>query len=75
MIKTQLGAQRYNNRMNKIFEGYMKHQQTQPEGHLLNRFIEIAGEKLNISADQARDAYGQYTVQQWEQLLKLGWNK
>ncbi len=75
MIKTALGAQRYNNRMNKIFEHYRKHQASLPPAHLYGRFLEIAVEKLNISKDEARAKYGQYTVQEWEELLKLGLNK
>ena len=27
------------------------------------------------SRDDARNKYGLYTVEQWEKLLKLGWNK
>jgi len=75
MIKTALGAQRYNNRLNKIFDHYRQHQESLPPAHLYGRFLEIAEEKLGISKDEARNKYGLYTVQQWETLLKLGWNK
>ena len=43
--------------------------------HLYARFLEIAEERLNITKDEARSKYGLYTVKQWEEVLKLGWNR
>lgn len=67
-------AQRHNRMLEKTFDHYKAHQQSIPECHLYGRFLEIAIEKLNITIDEARNKYGLYTVQQWESLLKLGWN-
>lgn len=71
MIKTHIGAQRYNNRLNKIFDHYAKHQESLPPCHLYGRFIQIAVEKLNVSETEARSKYGNYTVKEWEKLLSL----
>lgn len=68
-------AQRHNKNLHSIFETYRKQQNSLPGCHLYKRFLEIAEEKLRISNSEARSKYGQYTVQQWEELLKLGWNK
>jgi hypothetical protein len=69
------GAQRYNNRMNKIWEHYKQHQSNLPGAHLYGRLLEIAEEKLKITKEEARKKYGLFTVQQWEELLKIGWHK
>jgi hypothetical protein len=61
--------------LNKTFDHYKNHQNSLPPAQLYGRFLEIAIETLNITEQEARTKYGQYTVQQWEQLLKLGWNK
>jgi len=68
-------AQRYNKKLDEIFNFYRRHQNSLPSGHLYSRYLELAEEKLNISINEARDKYGQYTVAQWEKLLGLGWNK
>lgn len=68
-------AERHNRMLEKTFDHYNKHQQSLPPCHLYGRFLEIAVEKLGISEQEARSKYGNYTVKQWEQLLKLGWNK
>jgi hypothetical protein len=68
-------AERHNKMLNNTFDHYRQHQQSLPPCHLYGRFLEIAEEKLNITKDEARAKYGQYTVQEWETLLKLGWNK
>jgi len=69
------GAQRYNKRLNTIWDNYKTQQNNLPPIELYSRFLEITVEKLNISKDEARNKYGLYTIQQWETLLKLGWNK
>lgn len=68
-------AQRHNEMLDNVFDNYRQHQQSLPSCELYRRFLEIAEEKLNITKDEARAKYGQYTVQEWETLLKLGWNK
>lgn len=68
-------SQRHNRMLETTFNNYRNHQQSLPTCQLYSRFLEIAEETLHITKDQAREKYGQYTVQQWEQLLKLGWNK
>lgn len=68
-------AEKHNKMLNDIFDNYDKHQNSLPSCHLYSRFLEIAVEKLNISKNDARNKYGLYTVAQWEELLKLGWNK
>jgi len=60
--------------LEKTFEHYRQHQDSLPGCHLYGRYLEIAVEKLGITETEARTKYGQYTVKQWEQLLKLGWN-
>ena len=67
-------AQRHNRMLETTFDHYRKHQETLPPAHLYGRFLEIAVEKLGITEQEARTKYGQYTIQQWETLLKLGWN-
>ena len=74
MANRTTGAERYNKRLNSIFDDYRQRQNSLPSEHLYGRFLELAEEKLNITKDEARRKYGQYTVQQWETLLKLGWN-
>jgi len=68
-------AERHNRMLQTTFDQYNKHQQSLPPCHLYGRFLEIAEETLHITKDEARAKYGLYTVQQWESLLKLGWNK
>ena len=68
-------AERHNRMLDKTFEQYQQHQNKLPPCHLYGRFLDIAETKLNISKDEARAKYGQYTVKEWESLLKLGWNK
>lgn len=68
-------AQRHNKMLETTFDHYRKHQESLPPCELYARFLEIAVEKLKITIEEARRNYGQYTVQQWESLLKLGWNK
>jgi len=68
-------AQRHNKMLNDTFDFYRKHQESLPSCHLYGRYLEIAVEKLGISENEARSLYGQYSVKQWEELLKLGWNK
>lgn len=68
-------AERHNRMLDKTFWQYQQHQNNLPPCHLYGRFLEIAEAKLNISKDEARAKYGQYTVKEWEALLKLGWNK
>lgn len=67
-------AQRHNRMLETAFDHYRKHQETLPPAHLYGRFLEIAVEKLGITEQEARSKYGNYTVAQWETLLKLGWN-
>lgn len=68
-------AERHNKMLNTTFDHYNQHQNSLPSCHLYGRFLEIAEERLNIPKDEARGKYGKYTVKQWEELLKLGWNK
>jgi len=68
-------AQRHNRMLETTFDHYRNHQASLPPCELYARFLQIAVEKLKITIEEARRNYGQYTVQQWESLLKLGWNK
>jgi len=68
-------SERHNRMLDKTFDHYRHHQASLPPCTLYSRFLEIAEEKLGISKDEARRQYGLYTVQEWETLLKLGWNK
>ena len=68
-------AERHNRMLDKTFDHYRKHQESLPPAQLYGRFLEIAVEKLQITEQEARSKYGNYTVKQWETLLKLGWNK
>jgi hypothetical protein len=67
-------SQRYNRKLDEIFNTYKQQQVSLPPCHLYSRFLEIAEEKLKITKDEARDKYGLYTIEEWEKLLKLGWN-
>jgi len=68
-------AERHNRMLHRVFDNYNKHQKSLPPTQLYSRYLDIATEKLNITRDDARDKYGKYTVEQWEKLLNLGWNK
>lgn len=68
-------AERHNRNLNRIFATYREQQSKLPPIHIYTRYLEIAKEKLKISIEDARAKYGLYTVQEWETLLKLGWNK
>jgi len=68
-------AEKHNRMLDRVFDNYNEHQKSLPCVHLYSRYLDIATEKLNISRDDARNKYGKYTVGQWEELLKLGWNK
>jgi hypothetical protein len=68
-------AEKHNRMLDRVFDNYNKHQKSLPSTHLYSRYLDIAVEKLNISRDDARNKYGLYTVEQWEKLLNLGWNK
>jgi hypothetical protein len=68
-------AEKHNRMLDRVFDNYNKHQKSLPNVHLYSRYLDIAVEKLNISRDDARNKYGLYTVEQWEKLLNLGWNK
>lgn len=68
-------AEKHNRMLDKTFDFYAKHQKSIPSGYLYNRFLEIAEEKLDITKKEASSKYKNYTVAQWETLLKLGWNK
>ncbi len=68
-------AERHNRNMDKIFSTYREQQNKLPPAGMYINFIEMAEQKLNISKDAAREKYGLYTIQQWESLLNLGWNK
>ena len=68
-------SERHNRMLNKTLDHYRSHQESLPSCHLYGRFLEIAEETLRITKNEARSKYGLYTVKQWEQLLKLGWNK
>ena len=67
-------AERHNRMLNDTLNFYKQHQASLPSCHLYGRYLEIAEEKLNITKDEARSKYGQYTVKEWEILLNLGWN-
>lgn len=68
-------TEKHNKMLDDTFAFYNKHQASLPPCHLYGRYLEIAEEKLGITKDEARNKYGNYTVGEWEQLLKLGWNK
>jgi hypothetical protein len=68
-------AQRHNKMLENIFVTYREQQGKLPPIQLYSRFLEIAKEKLLITIEEARAKYGLYTVQEWETILKLGWNK
>ncbi len=62
-------AQKHNRMLENVFNQYNSHQNSLPCEQLMNSYKRIATEK-NISLE---NTYG-YTVKQFEQLLKLGWN-
>jgi len=68
-------AQRHNKMLETTFDHYRKHQASLPPCELYGRFLEMAIDKLGVTKDEARSKYGQYTVQEWEALLNLGWNR
>jgi hypothetical protein len=67
-------AEKHNRKLDEIFDQYKQQQSSLPPCQLYGRFLEMAEEKLNITKDEARKLYGQYTIAEWEKLLKLGWN-
>lgn len=75
MANYTTGAERYNKRMNAIWENY--HRQEFARKDLLPTctdyayFLNESVNRLKISIDEARDKYGLYTYGQWKELLKL----
>lgn len=68
-------AEKHNKMLNETFEFYYNNQKSLPPCNMYKRFLDIAVEKFNITKDEARNKYGQYTIGEWETMLKLGWNK
>lgn len=68
-------SERHNRMLEKTFNHYKAHQASLPPAHLYGVFLGKAVEEFQISIDEARSKYGNYTVSQWETLLKLGWSK
>lgn len=68
-------AQRHNKMLNDTFETYRKQQLAKkdllPTVTEYSHFLDKATEKLNISRDEARSKYGQFTYGQWKELLQL----
>ena len=64
-------AEKHNRMLDRVFAQYRQHQESLPPCELYARFLQIAEEKLGITKDNARDKYGNYTVREWEKLLKL----
>ena len=62
-------AQKHNRMIENVFNHYNVHQNSIPCEHLMNSYKRIAEEK-NISIENTDN----YTVKQFEQLLKIGWN-
>jgi hypothetical protein len=69
------GAQRYNARMNKIWDKY--HQIERERKDILPTitdygfYLSKAMTKFNIGIDEARSKYGQFTYGEWKTLLNL----
>jgi hypothetical protein len=68
-------AERHNRMLNNVFDHYNKHQKSLPCCHLYQRYLQIAVDKFKITENEARNKYNLYTVEKWESLLNLGWNK
>jgi len=68
-------AQRYNKRMDDIFNTYHAQQEAikdyLPTCTQYTHFLDEAVKRLKISRDEARTKYGKYTHGQWKELLKL----
>ena len=62
-------AQKHNRMLENVFNYYNAHQNSIPCEHLMLSYKRIAEEK-NISMENTAE----YTVKQFEQLLKIGWN-
>lgn len=62
-------AQKHNKMLSEVFDHYNAHQNSIPCEHLMTSYKRIAEEK-NISIENTDN----YTVKQFEQLLKIGWN-
>ena len=62
-------AQKHNRMLENVFNHYNAHQNSIPCEHLMLSYKRIAEEK-NISMENTAE----YTVKQFEQLLKIGWN-
>lgn len=75
MANHTTGAQRYNNRMDKIWAAYRAQEEAKkdilPTCTDYGYFLGKAVEKLKISEAEARTKYGQYTYGQWKELLNL----
>lgn len=69
------GAERHNNRMNRIFDKYHSIENAKkdllPTVTEYSYFLDKATDKFKITKDEARTKYGLYTYGQWKELLKL----
>lgn len=68
-------AQRYNKRMDAIFDKYHAIEASKadylPTVTEYSHFLDEAVKRLKISRDEARSKYGQFTYKQWKELLQL----
>lgn len=73
--KTRTSAQRYNARMEKIWNTYKGIEESRkdllPTISDYSFFLDEVEKKMKISRDEARNKYGKYTYSQWKKLLKL----
>lgn len=68
-------AQRYNKRMDDIFNTYNRQEEAKkdllPTCTDYDYFLSQAEIRLKITRQEARSKYGQFTYGQWKELLKL----
>lgn len=68
-------AQRYNKRMDAIFDNYKAMEAEKwdklPPCSAYGSFLSAAMTKFNLSIDEARSKYGQFTYGEWKTLLNL----
>lgn len=67
MIKTTLGAQRYNNKMNKIFEDAMKHMTTAKNG----KMYDVRYFRENKKGEIVKYQYSKYECVRCKAILNI----
>lgn len=71
MANYKTGAQRHNDRRDKIWEAYQRQLDKLPPIATYSKFLDQAVVKFRISKDEAREKFGHLTTRGWQKLLEI----